>query len=228
MDVQVCFPGDEVPLQGKERGAGITSSGSQPAFATEAGVLRQTDSEAHVENWRKRYIPRAGDCVIGIVTFRNAEMYRVDIRSPSIAYLPTLAFNGASLRNRPILEVGSLVYARVQAAHPDLDTELTCMDLENKKSWSTNEIIYGELHGGLNFEVPLSATQRLMAADSYVLERLGRDFRFEVCIGQNGRVWLSAATHRETVLLLQAIKRSFGMTDVQVEAMIQKMIEMFS
>lgn len=81
-----------------------------------------------------------------------------------------------------------------------------------------------------------------------------QDFAYELCVGQNGRVWLSAPTARETVLLLQvsydflamyqwqnppsqqslemsyfwecdacdgdevqAIKRSFGMSNVQIE-----------
>ena len=30
-----------------------------------------------------------------------------------------------------------------------------------------------------------------------------KDFAYELCVGQNGRVWLSAPTARETVLLLQ-------------------------
>mmetsp|Transcript_52126 Transcript_52126/g.117374 ORF Transcript_52126/g.117374 Transcript_52126/m.117374 type:complete len:227 (-) Transcript_52126:62-742(-) len=226
--MQVCLPGDAVELGGRSRGLGVALAAGGHPYATTAGIVRQGTTDTHVESWRKRYIPRPGDHVIGVVCSRNADMYRVDIRGPSLAYLPTLAFNGASLRNRPILEVGSVVYARIQGAHPDLDTELSCMDLDNKKSWSTNEIIFGELQGGLQFEVPLSAAHRLLADDCYVLERLGRDFCFEVCIGQNGRVWLSAATRRETVLLLQTIRRSFGMTDVQVEAMVQKMIEMFS
>merc|ERR1712228_938332 len=109
------------------------------------------------------------------------------------------------------------VYARVEAAHPDLDTELSCMDHETKKSWSTGEVLLGELKGGHSFEVALSAAQRLLAAECFVLDRLGQDFAYEICTGQNGRVWLRAPTARETVLLLQAIRRSFGMTDVQVE-----------
>ena len=33
---------------------------------------------------------------------------------------------------------------------------------------------------------------------------VSEDFAYELCVGQNGRVWLSAPTARETVLLLQA------------------------
>ncbi|CAE8612566.1 unnamed protein product, partial [Polarella glacialis] len=215
----LCLPGDEVPMTGAMPGMGVAlDEDGQRAFATAAGVVRTSDEEVSVENLRKRYLPRKGDCVVGIVMSRNSEFYKVDIRSPSAAFLPCLSFNAATKRNRPQLEIGSLVYARVEEAHADLDTELTCIDPETKKCWNTGEVLLGELKNGLSFEVALSAAQRLVAVDCYVLDRLGKDFSYELCAGTNGRVWLVAPTARETVLLLQAIRRSFGMTNVQVEA----------
>mmetsp|Transcript_89943 Transcript_89943/g.262879 ORF Transcript_89943/g.262879 Transcript_89943/m.262879 type:complete len:228 (+) Transcript_89943:62-745(+) len=227
--MSLCLPGDPVSLADASAGfgIGIDSDGSR-AFATTAGVLRRTEDEVSVENLGKRYIPREGDIVVGIVAHRSAEAYKVDIRSPCPAYLPALAFSGATRRNRPTLDVGSLVYARVEAAHPDLDTELSCIDPQTKKSWSTGEVLFGELKGGLSFEVALSAAQRLLSTNCFVLDRLGQDFAYELCVGQNGRVWLSAPTARESILLLQAIRRSFGMSDVQVEAMVSKMVQVFS
>lgn len=226
--MSLCLPGDEIPLNGLQPGIGVAlDSDSGRAFATTAGVLR-SDDEVRVENLRKRYVPRKGDCVVGIVMRRTADFYKVEIRAPSPAFLPTLSWNGATKRNRPVLEIGTLVYARIEAAHPDLDTELTCIDPDTKKSWSTGEVLLGELKGGLSFEVALSAAQRLLDVDCFILDRLGKDFAYELCVGQNGRVWLSAPTARETVLLLQAIKRSFGMTNVQIEAMVGKMVEVFS
>merc|ERR1711879_443751 len=218
-----------VPLNGQSPGLGIAvDSDSGNAYATTAGVLRTTDDEVRVENLRKRYIPRKGDFVVGIVMARNAEFYKVEIRSPSPAFLPTLAWNGATKRNRPVLEIGMLVYARVEAAHPDLDTELSCVEPDTKKSWNTGEVLLGELKGGLSFEIALSAAQRLLSTDCFILDRLGKDFAYEICVGQNGRVHLQAQTARESVLLLQAIRRSFGMTNVQIEAMVGKMVQVFS
>ncbi|CAE7250089.1 Exosc3 [Symbiodinium sp. CCMP2592] len=226
----LCLPGDEVPLQpGSLPGPGVAlDTDSGRAFATTAGVLRTLEDEVRVENLRKRYIPRKGDYIVGIIMSRSADFYKVEIRAPSPAFLPTLAWNGATKRNRPLLEIGMLVYARVEAAHPDLDTELSCVDPDTKKSWNTGEVLLGELKGGLSFEVTLTAAQRLLAIDCFILDRLGKDFSYELCVGQNGRVWLVAPTARETVLLLQAIKRSFGMTNVQIEAMVGKMVEVFS
>lgn len=224
----LCLPGDQIALDGATPGMGLAldKDGSR-AFARAAGVLRQTSEEVYIENLRKRYIPKKGDVVVGIVTGRAGETYKVDIRAPSAAFLPFLSFNAATKRNRPSFDVGSVIYARVEAAHKDLDTELSCVDPETKKSWNTGEVLFAELKGGLTFEVALSAAQRLLDSDCFVLDRLGKDFAYEICVGQNGRVWISASTARETVLLLQAIRRSFGLTDVQVEAMVKKMVEVF-
>lgn len=57
-----------------------------------------------------------------------AENYGVDIGGPFRALLPVLAFEGATKRNRPHLQVGDLVYGRVESAHRDLEPVLSCMD----------------------------------------------------------------------------------------------------
>jgi len=226
----LCLPGDRLKLSGLSMGPGmmLDEKDVSKAFATAAGVVKRTPDQVLVENLQKRYIPRQGDVVVGIVVYRMGEAYKVDIKASSQAYLPNLSFNGATRRNRPVLELGAIILARVESAHPDLDTELSCIEPDSKKSWNTGEIVFGELKGGFNFEVPISAAQRLLSVECFVLDRLGQDFAYELSVGQNGRVWLSAPSDRETVLLVQAIRRSFGMSDVQVEPMIAKMVEMFS
>mmetsp|Transcript_158767 Transcript_158767/g.280483 ORF Transcript_158767/g.280483 Transcript_158767/m.280483 type:complete len:228 (+) Transcript_158767:108-791(+) len=225
----LCLPGDEVPLSNANPGPGVAMDvDGVTAFATAAGVVRHAGEEVSVDNLRKRYLPRKGDNVVGIVIGRISEAWRVDIRAPAFAILPAIAFNGATKRNRPAYEIGSLVYARVEASDVGSDVELSCIDPDTKKSWNTGEVMFGELKNGFSFEVALVAAQRFLGVDCYILDRLGQDFPYELCVGQNGRVWLSAPTARETVLLLQAIRRSFGMTDVQVEAMVKKMVETFS
>ena len=50
----------------------------------------------------------------------------IDLLDRSLALLPVLAFDGASKRNRPNLQIGSLVYARITQVEAGLDPELTC------------------------------------------------------------------------------------------------------
>ena len=79
-----------------------------------------------------RYIPCVGDNVIGIVIERHGENLALDIGGPFPAVLNSLAFEGATRRNRPKLGEGDLVYARVTLAHKDVDTELSCTEVSGK------------------------------------------------------------------------------------------------
>jgi len=101
--------------------------------------------------------------VIGVVTQKVGEGYRIDIGSAHPASLDGLAFEGATKRNKPNLKVpstnyftteqsifrffffkvGSLVYARVSLAHKDMEPELECFDAQTRKSEG-----FGELKGG--------------------------------------------------------------------------------
>lgn len=220
------MPGDAIQLDGCSPADGVALDGVGGAYATTAGILFRGNGQVRVENMQKRYLPRLGDCVVGAVVYRTAEAYKVDIKGPAAASLPVLAFNGATKRNRPLLEVGALIFARVEAASPDLDTELSCTDPSTRKSWNTGEVMFGELKGrGLPFEVPLAAADRLLQPRCFILSRLGKNFKFELCIGQNGRIWLRAMSARDTVMLMTAIRHSFGMSDVHVEAMVSKMCQ---
>ena len=75
---------------------------------------------------RKRYVPNVGDNVVAIIEDRLGDYYKAEIRSGTIAYLPRLAFDGATKRNRPELSRGQVIYCRVSKAFIDSDTELTC------------------------------------------------------------------------------------------------------
>ena len=79
-----------------------------------------------------RYIPCVGDNVIGVVIERHSDNLILDIGGPFPAVLNSLAFEGATRRNRPKLGEGDLVYARVTLAHKDVDTELSCTEVSGK------------------------------------------------------------------------------------------------
>ena len=52
-----------------------------------------------------QYIPARGDNVIGVVTAKAGDIYRVDIGASETAALSYLAFEGATKRNRPDVKV---------------------------------------------------------------------------------------------------------------------------
>ena len=113
-----------------------------------------------------RYIPQLGDHIVGVVTSRVGELYKVDIGSADQAYvsLPSsalslillffsafqisfLSFEGATKRNRPNLGVGDVLYARIVRASRHLEPELSCVDAELKSRGM------GKLEDGFVFKV---------------------------------------------------------------------------
>ncbi|KAF8821125.1 putative exosomal 3'-5' exoribonuclease complex subunit [Cardiosporidium cionae] len=200
------------------------------------GVLWSQCGGAIVTNpyirWRKAlfslghiYTPLEGDYVIGIVSQKSADVMMVNINASFEASLSTVeAFEGATKQFRPNLQVGSIVYCIVDRAHKDYETELTCKCVDDPKHWNTKETYFGELQNGFVFTVPLVVANSLMGDRCFLLERLGRSLRFEIAIGVNGRVWIHSTKPLDTIIVMNAITYSLGLTLPQMEALCQKLL----
>ena len=154
-------------------GAGIQQHDGQ-VIASKAGVLRhQKPNRVWVEQSSRRvrcsilaccseacsldcyvqYIAKQEDPVIGVVVDmdRHAEgSYRISLHGTCDALLHKLAFDGASKKNKPDLQIGSAVYCRIASASKFVEPQLSCQVLSGpKKDWVTGEALFGELKGGL-------------------------------------------------------------------------------
>lgn len=56
-----------------------------------------------------QYVPSKGDSVLGIVTHKTGDTFRVDIGSSELASLSYLSFEGATKRNRPDVKVSFII-----------------------------------------------------------------------------------------------------------------------
>ena len=63
-----------------------------------------------------KYLPQVNDIVIGTIVMRNPEFYTVDINSETYAILNQLEFQGATRRDKPNYQEGTLIYCRVVQA----------------------------------------------------------------------------------------------------------------
>lgn len=52
-----------------------------------------------------QYVPERGDTVIGVVSAKAGDVFRVDVGGSELATLPYLGFEGATKRNRPDVKV---------------------------------------------------------------------------------------------------------------------------
>ncbi|GAA5960148.1 hypothetical protein JCM3765_002486 [Sporobolomyces pararoseus] len=209
--MQVLLPGDPLPVPSSSTslhlGPGLSSSSSSSSSSTpssststlpsiqstRAGLLgsisttsESTPSKFWIESSQKRYVPSPTEPVLGIITARHSEGFKVDIGSSQFASLDSLAFEGATKRNKPNLKIGTLVYGYLLPTPTFSEPELSCVDQTTQKSSG-----FGELSGGfLIRNVELGRCRSLLSPKNTILNQLGSKFPFEVAVGMNGRIWV--------------------------------------
>lgn len=178
---KVVFPGDTLTSNIVKNGGSVNIGVGlnllkDKVQATNAGILSyRAPSQYWVETSRKRYYPREGDQVVGVIEDRGGDFYTVNIFTGSACILNRLAFEGATKRNKPELKKGDVVYAKVISAAAELDTEITCISSSSsKREWSSGETIYGVLNQGLLINVQTGYARKLLRPDCQVLNSLGK------------------------------------------------------
>eukprot|EP00118_Oscarella_pearsei_P027326 m.1170 g.1170 ORF g.1170 m.1170 type:complete len:238 (+) comp5800_c0_seq1:2-715(+) len=185
--------------------------------ATKAGVLRQRKPASifWIDSNQKRYVPVAKEHVIGIVTAKLGDNFRVDIGSSQPATLSYLAFEGATKRNRPNVKIGDVVYSQISVANKDMEPELVCTGNGGKAQ------LMGALsNDGFMFKCSLGLCRKLLLDDSPVLKYLGKHVSYEIAIGLNGRVWIKSHSIGNTILAVNAIVASEHMNAEEIKTMV--------
>lgn len=214
MENVLKLPGDKLPSSAFtgasiKLGPGLQQSrGNNPneitlVTAVSPGVLKHATkgNKWWIDRRASRYSPAAQESVIGYITHRSQDMYRVDIGSAHPATLDALAFEGATKRNKPNLKVGSVVYARVSLAHKDMEPELECFDAATHKSDG-----FGELKEGYIVNCNLATCRALLDRNHYLLPLVGARAPVETAIGVNGRIWVSSDTPHNTILIARCLQ----------------------
>lgn len=208
----VVMPGDSlknimpVKKEGKNEkelvilGPGLRREGDA-VFVCKAGVLKKREPAVYyVDSYQKRYIPNRGETVVGIVTQKSGDIYKVDIGASEQATLSYLAFEGATKKNRPDVQIGDVVYAKLLVASKDMEPELVCVDSHGKE----NEL--GVLNSdGMMFTCSLSLVRKLLNPECPLFRLLGRNQAYEIAAGMNGRIWIKAQSVKETIAVANAI-----------------------
>ncbi|KAL0953426.1 hypothetical protein HGRIS_004662 [Hohenbuehelia grisea] len=223
------LPGESVPAQhvNLKLGPGLLQSNQSSAsglgiISTRSGSLHHNanGSKWWIENNSRRYVPAPQESVIGVITARSGDGYRVDIGAAHQASLDGLAFEGASKRNKPNLRIGCIVYARVSLAHKDMEPELECFDAQTRKAEG-----FGELKGGFVGRCSLKMCRELLDPNHFLLPLLGSLFQLEAAVGTNGRVWVNTDAVKRTIAVTRCIEAvdpdGGGMDEKAVKQFIQ-------
>ncbi|XP_043915297.1 exosome complex component RRP40 [Protopterus annectens] len=236
----VVLPGDaitfEIPVPEREDclleqprrekvvcGPGLRRDGVK-IVVCKSGMLRFKEPNMYwVDSQQKRYVPVKGEYVIGIVTAKAGDIFRVDIGGSEQASLSYLAFEGATKKNRPNVQVGDLVYAQFLVANKDMEPELVCIDSVGR---SVGMGVIGP--GGLMFKVSLGLARKLLSPSCDIISELGKVHQFEMVIGMNGRIWVKAKTTQQTLVVANVLESCEHMTAEQRKCVFKRLADDFS
>ncbi|XP_036611504.1 exosome complex component RRP40-like [Trichosurus vulpecula] len=206
-------------------GPGLRRCGDR-LLVTKCGRLRHKEPGGGgggvywVDSQQKRYVPVKGDHVIGIVTAKSGDLFKVDVGGSEPASLSYLAFEGATKRNRPNVQVGDLIYGQFVVANKDMEPEMVCIDSSGRANGMG---VIGQ--DGLLFKVTLGLIRKLLAPECEIIQETGKLYPLEIVFGMNGRIWVKARTIQQTLILANVLEACEHMTTEQRKQIFSRLSE---
>ncbi|KAK2848704.1 hypothetical protein Q5P01_008538 [Channa striata] len=198
-------------------GPGLRRSGGR-LLVCKSGVLRHKQPNMFwIDSQQRRYVPAKGESVIGIVAAKAGDIFKVDFGGSEQASLSYLAFEGATKRNRPNVQVGDLVFAQFTIANKDMEPELVCIDSSGRANGMG---VFGG--GGLLFKVSLGLVRRLLSPNSEICSDLDQMFPCELVVGMNGRVWVKSSSVQQTLIIANLLQSCDTMTGPQRQELFRR------
>ncbi|KAM8908906.1 exosome complex component RRP40 [Spinachia spinachia] len=231
---EVLLPGDEfsfdtddtISLTGPVKpekvvcGPGLRRSEDR-LLVCKSGVLRHKPPNLFwMDSQQRRYVPAKGETIIGIVTVKSGDVFKVDFGGSEQASLSYLAFEGATKRNRPNVQVGDLVFSQFLLANQDMEPELVCVDSSGRANGMG---VFGE--GGLLFTVSLGLVRRLLTLHSEILSDLKHLFPCELVMGMNGRLWVKSCSLQQTLVISNLLQSCDNMTAQQRQGLFRRVAQ---
>lgn len=192
-------------------GPGLRQNEEEPntLCVSQAGKLCFKEPNTYwIEGKRHRYCPKKGDLVVGVVVKKVGDTLKIDIGSAEFASLTMLAFEGATKKQKPDVQVGDVVYAKLLNAHREMEPELVCVDSYFKA---------GRLgilsNDGFLINISLSLTHRLLNIENPLLSTFGKKIPYEIVLGVNGKMWLNAKKYKNIITLIDCFETAETQTD---------------
>uniref|UniRef100_A0A915DE84 K Homology domain-containing protein n=1 Tax=Ditylenchus dipsaci TaxID=166011 RepID=A0A915DE84_9BILA len=173
---RILLPGDFVTasLRSATNEEKVIGSGLEKRpdgiYSIVPGMLHEKENKLWVVTSIKRYIPHAGDRVLGVVSARAGDYFRVDIGAPIMLY-------SALLLSRVLPSEIAQVFVS------QFEPEMSCVDTEGRARGMG--VITTP---GLVFSVTLNYARRLISTEDDFLASLGKRIKFEVTVGMNGKI----------------------------------------
>jgi len=207
-DRVVVLPGEELPSRGLKPGSGTYRVGGK-VYASQLGLLSPRPPFVQVVPLSGRYVPKAGDQVVGTVTDVQSTFWLLDIGAPRWAPLhmtgtPWKVDVGETER---YLRVGDAVVVRVENLDPNGRIGVTMLGDG-----------LGKLEGGMIVRIAPARVPRLVGRGGSMIDTITHHTTAQVAIGQNGRVWIGGSAEaiqrvREVLRMIEENGPRSGLTD---------------
>ena len=207
-DRVLVLPGEELPSRGLRPGPGTYRVGGK-VYASQLGLLSPRPPFVEVVPLSGRYLPKAGDRVVGTVTDVQSTFWLLDIGAPRWA---PLHMTGAPWKvdvgeTERYLRVGDAVVVRVENLDPTGRIGVTMLGEG-----------LGKLEGGTIVRISPARVPRLVGRGGSMIQTITHHTAAEVAIGQNGRVWIGGAPEairrvREVLQMIEENGPRSGLTD---------------
>jgi len=226
----ILFPGDSFPFdrkllsyqifsfnkskKGEEEKQTLSSMKSVLFYPERAQKLNKDQKSQLIPSiyYGNFYSPKEGDIIIGIISQKSYETYRVNILSSREANLNSIDFQGATRKSKPNLNAGDVIYAKVEKVNKYTNATLTCKGSNNSKDWASGESTYGPLKEGKVYEFNRYLCLKLLENNEFV-KRLKECVQgLNLKIGFNGRIWIKTDKIELIPKVFEAIKNGLNLS----------------
>jgi exosome complex component RRP4 len=179
-DRVLVLPGEEIDSRGLKPGPG-TYRVQGKVYASVLGLLSARPPVVRVIPLSGRYIPKAGDTVVGTVTDVQGTFWLLDIGAPRWA---PLHMTGTPWKieigeTEKYLHVGDAVLVQIEN-----------LDVTGRIGVTMNGEGLGKLNGGTIVSISPAKVPRVIGRGGSMIQTLTRLTGAEIAVGQNGRVWV--------------------------------------
>ncbi|RLG59306.1 MAG: RNA-binding protein [Candidatus Hydrothermarchaeota archaeon] len=218
MERRIVLPGELVAEGNYKLGDGVYREGNK-IYSSLLGLLDEKKGFIRVIPFTRKYIPKAGDFVIGKIIDIQFASWEVDINSPYRAILNVEDFREdlkpGQVDLSKFLSIGDVIFAVVKEITPSRRIYLS-MKMNNSTV----------LRRGRLVEVTPSKIPRVIGKKKSMLLMIKREIGIKILVGQNGRIWLDGTQDKINlaVKVLRKIEKeahTSGLTD-RVKEMIRR------
>lgn len=177
---EIVTPGTLVAQGEYALGSGVIREGSE-IYSTVLGLFYYQDNKklVRVVPLEGKYLPKAGDSVVGKIVKVLPGKWLVDINSAYLASLdPRNALYDRVDDLSRVYGVGDLVFAKIDYVNEIYDASLF-----------TKVMPYGKLRGGKIYEIHPTRVPRLIGKKGSMIYMIKQGTRSKILVGQNGLIW---------------------------------------